>query len=132
MYSLCFNDVSHLVLHRPAKELPPPELQTTVLPNGLRICSIDHYSQGCSIGCFIDTGTKYEEVHGICSHLEKMAFGSTELRGSGEMAEALDLIGANTGAHLNREQVRTARVWCRSVCAEHLIEQRSVCCVPFV
>lgn len=93
---------------RLAHDLPAPLVETTTLPNGVRVSSIDNYGQGCQIGAFIDTGTAYEDenARGVCSHLARLAFNSTTAnRTPAELLAELDDIGAAHFATTDRNQV---------------------------
>ena len=95
---------------RPAKDLPAPHVETTTLANGVRVTSIDNYGQGACLSAFIDTGAKYETVRGVCSHIEKLAFASTETRSQSKLTQELEELGASCFAQINREQVRNCVV----------------------
>eukprot|EP00750_Incisomonas_marina_P001387 INCI11158.1.p1 GENE.INCI11158.1~~INCI11158.1.p1 ORF type:complete len:526 (-),score=103.25 INCI11158.1:648-2225(-) len=89
---------------KPAKDLPAPHVETTTLANGVRVTSIDNYGQGACLSAFIDTGAKYETVRGVCSHIEKLAFASTETRSQSKLTQELEELGASCFAQINREQ----------------------------
>jgi hypothetical protein len=52
---------------KPGRDLQKPHPMTTVLPNGLRVLSIDNYGQSSSVGVFINGGSRFER--GTCAYL---------------------------------------------------------------
>ena len=80
-------------------------METTTLPNGIRVSSTDTYGQACCINVFLDTGSKYETVRGVASHLEKLAGASTLNRSQSQLVADLDDAGAAFYPMTTREQV---------------------------
>ncbi|XP_066589523.1 mitochondrial-processing peptidase subunit alpha [Prorops nasuta] len=56
------------------------ETQITVLSNGLKVASENHFGQFCTVGVLIDSGPRYEVAYpsGVSHFLEKLAFNSTK------------------------------------------------------
>lgn len=80
-------------------------VQTTKLPNGLRVVSVDSNSPIASVGAFIDAGSRYEspEMSGVSHFLEYFAFGSTTSRSDFRMTRDMQKMGANVVCSTSRE-----------------------------
>jgi predicted Zn-dependent peptidase len=81
-------------------------IQTTTLPNGLRIVTdfIPHV-ESVNIGVWIKAGTRYEEknYNGVAHFLEHMAFKGTERRTAHQIAEEVERVGGYLNAYTSRE-----------------------------
>ncbi|GFR27749.1 mitochondrial-processing peptidase subunit beta [Trichonephila clavata] len=105
MYRNLFKFCKHV--HRTAsyktqvsqKVLNFPETKISQLPNGLRIATEDSGIPTCTVGLWIDAGSRYETEsnNGVAHFLEHMAFKGTSNRSQ----TALELEVENMGAHLN-------------------------------
>ncbi|XP_015929632.2 mitochondrial-processing peptidase subunit beta [Parasteatoda tepidariorum] len=82
-----------------SKVLNLPETKVTRLPNGLRVATEDSGMPTCTVGLWIDAGSRYENEHnnGVAHFLEHMAFKGTSTR----TQTGLELEVENMGAHLN-------------------------------
>ena len=69
---------------RSGRSHPPPRVQVTTLPSGLRIATQENYGQIATLALFVDAGSMYESEAdgeiGACHFLETCAFQSTERR----------------------------------------------------
>merc|ERR1711971_936650 len=76
-----------------------PETKTTTLPNGIRVATEDSGIPTCTVGLWIDAGSRLENENnnGVAHFLEHMAFKGTEKRSQTD----LELQIENMGAHLN-------------------------------
>ncbi|KAG7215841.1 hypothetical protein INR49_021813, partial [Caranx melampygus] len=76
-----------------------PETKVTTLENGLRVASEDSGLSTCTVGLWIDAGSRYENErnNGTAHFLEHMAFKGTRKRSQLD----LELEIENMGAHLN-------------------------------
>ncbi|XP_054724626.1 mitochondrial-processing peptidase subunit beta-like [Uloborus diversus] len=83
----------------PQKVLNVPETKVSQLSNGLRIATEDSGIPTCTVGLWIDAGSRHETEcnNGVAHFLEHMAFKGTAKRSQ----TALELEVENMGAHLN-------------------------------
>ncbi|GIZ01612.1 mitochondrial-processing peptidase subunit beta [Caerostris extrusa] len=90
--------VSHNI-QVPERVLNIPETKISQLSNGLRIASEDSGIPTCTVGLWIDAGSRYETEsnNGVAHFLEHMAFKGTATRNQ----TSLELEVENMGAHLN-------------------------------
>ncbi|KAG8182104.1 hypothetical protein JTE90_018375 [Oedothorax gibbosus] len=81
------------------KVLNVPETKVSRLPNGLQIATEDSGIPTCTVGLWIDAGSRYENEmnNGVAHFLEHMAFKGTSTR----TQTGLELEVENMGAHLN-------------------------------
>lgn len=86
-----------------------PETKVSVLSNGLRVASEDSGGSTCTVGLWIDSGSRYEDEsnNGVAHYLEHMAFKGTKKR----TQVALELEVENMGAHLNAYTSREQTVY---------------------
>lgn len=81
-------------------------IQSTVLPNGLRVVSDFIPSvETASLGVWLDVGTRNEtkDINGIAHMLEHMAFKGTERRTALQIAEEIEAVGGYLNAYTGRE-----------------------------
>ncbi|CAH2053543.1 unnamed protein product [Thlaspi arvense] len=85
----------------------PSKLQTTTLPNGLKIATEMSPNPAASIGLYVDCGSIYEtpSSRGATHLLERMAFKSTLNRSHLRLVREIEAIGGNTSASASREQM---------------------------
>jgi len=88
-----------------ADSADPTPLETTTLPNGLRVASMDVKAPFASVGVFIDAGSRYENAHnnGISHFLEHMAFNSTESRSDFKLVRDMLSDGSSVACAAHRE-----------------------------
>lgn len=86
-----------------------PETRVTTLSNGLRVATEDYGLPTCTVGIWIDAGSRYEteKTNGTAHFLEHMAFKGTKKRSQ----TALELEVENMGAHLNAYTSREQTVY---------------------
>jgi predicted Zn-dependent peptidase len=81
-------------------------IQTTTLPNGLRVVtdSIPHV-ETITCGVWVDVGARHEpaEINGISHVLEHMAFKGTARRSALQIAEEIEAVGGYLNAYTSRE-----------------------------
>ena len=96
-----------------------PEVQKTVLSNGLRVITerMPHV-RSVSIGFWVDAGSRHEtdSESGITHFIEHMVFKGTSTRSSEEIACSIDAIGGHLDAFTTKESV----VFTAKVLDEHL------------
>ena len=81
-------------------------IQSTTLPNGLRVVSDFIPSvETASLGVWLDVGTRNEtkDRNGIAHMLEHMAFKGTERRTALQIAEEIEAVGGYLNAYTGRE-----------------------------
>ena len=83
-----------------------PETQTTTLQNGLRVCSEDSGIPTCTVGLWMDVGSRYENDrnNGVAHFLEHMAFKGTASRNQHQLELEIENMGAHLNAYTSREQ----------------------------
>jgi predicted Zn-dependent peptidase len=84
------------------------QIETTRLPNGLRVVSekMPHL-RSVSVGMWIGTGARWEspQENGISHFIEHMLFKGTEKRSAEEIARVVDSTGGNLDAYTAKELV---------------------------
>jgi len=83
-----------------------PETRVTKLANGLRVASEDSGLSTCTVGLWIDAGSRYEtsENNGTAHFLEHMAFKGTSNRSQLDLELEVENMGAHLNAYTSREQ----------------------------
>src|SRR5581483_407295 len=87
---------------------PERDIETTVLPNGLRVITerMPHV-RSVSVGFWIDAGSRSEtpEQNGLSHFIEHMLFKGTKNRTAEDIAKSVDSIGGNLDAFTSKELV---------------------------
>ncbi|KAK5896177.1 hypothetical protein CgunFtcFv8_009807 [Champsocephalus gunnari] len=83
-----------------------PETKVTTLENGLRVSSEDAGLTTCTVGLWIDAGSRYENArnNGTAHFLEHMAFKGTRKRSQLDLELEIENMGAHLNAYTSREQ----------------------------
>nr|XP_002156628.1 mitochondrial-processing peptidase subunit beta [Hydra vulgaris] len=83
-----------------------PETVTSSLSNGLRIASEDSGIDTCTVGLWIDAGSRFETEanNGVAHFLEHMAFKGTKNRTQLQLELEVENMGAHLNAYTSREQ----------------------------
>ncbi|RXM32307.1 Mitochondrial-processing peptidase subunit beta [Acipenser ruthenus] len=83
-----------------------PETKVTPLENGLRVASEDSGLTTCTVGLWIDAGSRYENEknNGTAHFLEHMAFKGTKKRSQLDLELEIENMGAHLNAYTSREQ----------------------------
>ncbi|XP_054911626.1 mitochondrial-processing peptidase subunit beta [Poeciliopsis prolifica] len=83
-----------------------PETKVTSLENGLRVASEDSGLTTCTVGLWIDAGSRYENErnNGTAHFLEHMAFKGTRKRSQLDLELEIENMGAHLNAYTSREQ----------------------------
>jgi len=83
-----------------------PETKVTELENGMRVASEDSGLETCTVGVWIDAGSRYEkpETNGVAHFLEHMAFKGTTKRSQTQLELEIENMGAHVNAYTSREQ----------------------------
>ncbi|GLD48064.1 26S protease regulatory subunit 7 [Lates japonicus] len=83
-----------------------PETKVTTLENGLRVASEDAGLTTCTVGLWIDAGSRYENErnNGTAHFLEHMAFKGTRKRSQLDLELEIENMGAHLNAYTSREQ----------------------------
>jgi len=86
--------------------LSSPETRVTKLDNGLRVASEDNGLSTCTVGLWIDAGSRYEtnENNGTAHFLEHMAFKGTSNRSQLDLELEVENMGGHLNAYTSREQ----------------------------
>ncbi|XP_078340275.1 mitochondrial-processing peptidase subunit beta-like [Crassostrea virginica] len=86
-----------------------PETVVSTLPSGMRVATESIGTQTCTVGLWIDVGSRYEtgKNNGVAHFLEHMFFKGTEKRSR----QQLELEVENMGAHLNAYTSRETTVF---------------------
>uniref|UniRef100_H2ZL90 Mitochondrial-processing peptidase subunit beta n=1 Tax=Ciona savignyi TaxID=51511 RepID=H2ZL90_CIOSA len=89
-----------------AVKVNTPETRVTQLANGLRVASEDSGISTCTVGLWIDAGSRYEtnENNGTAHFLEHMAFKGTANRSQLDLELEVENMGAHLNAYTSREQ----------------------------
>ncbi|HEY3835808.1 MAG TPA: pitrilysin family protein [Bryobacteraceae bacterium] len=91
-----------------ATEISERDIETTILPNGLRVITerMPHV-RSVSVGFWIDSGSRCEtnEQNGISHFIEHMLFKGTKTRSAEDIAKSVDSIGGNLDAFTSKELV---------------------------
>ena len=83
-----------------------PETKVSVLQNGIRVATEDSGIPTCTVGFWIDAGSRYEtsETNGVAHFLEHMAFKGTTHRTQTDLELEIENMGAHLNAYTSREQ----------------------------
>ncbi|XP_063049154.1 mitochondrial-processing peptidase subunit beta [Engraulis encrasicolus] len=83
-----------------------PETKVTALENGLRVASENSGLPTCTVGLWIDAGSRYENArnNGTAHFLEHMAFKGTRKRSQLDLELEIENMGAHLNAYTSREQ----------------------------
>ncbi|KAJ3612146.1 hypothetical protein NHX12_020423 [Muraenolepis orangiensis] len=83
-----------------------PQTRVTTLENGLRVASEDSGLSTCTVGLWIDAGSRYENErnNGTAHFLEHMAFKGTRKRSQLDLELEIENMGAHLNAYTSREQ----------------------------
>ncbi|MGH0127861.1 UNVERIFIED_CONTAM: hypothetical protein FKN15_032530 [Acipenser sinensis] len=83
-----------------------PETKVTPLENGLRVASEDSGLSTCTVGLWIDAGSRYENEknNGTAHFLEHMAFKGTKKRSQLDLELEIENMGAHLNAYTSWEQ----------------------------
>ncbi|XP_032076919.1 mitochondrial-processing peptidase subunit beta [Thamnophis elegans] len=83
-----------------------PETKVSTLDNGLRVASEDSGLTTCTVGLWIDAGSRYENEknNGTAHFLEHMAFKGTKKRSQLDLELEIENMGAHLNAYTSREQ----------------------------
>ncbi len=87
---------------------PERDIETTVLPNGLRVITERMvHVRSVSVGFWIDSGSRCEtpEQNGLSHFIEHMLFKGTKNRSAEDIARSVDSIGGNLDAFTSKELV---------------------------
>uniref|UniRef100_A0A673CLD4 Mitochondrial-processing peptidase subunit beta n=1 Tax=Sphaeramia orbicularis TaxID=375764 RepID=A0A673CLD4_9TELE len=95
-----------LIIFAPQVALNVPETKVTALENGLRVASEDSGLPTCTVGLWIDAGSRYENQrnNGTAHFLEHMAFKGTRKRSQLDLELEIENMGAHLNAYTSREQ----------------------------
>lgn len=82
-----------------------PETEVSVLDNGLRVASEQSSHSTCTVGVWIDVGSRYEteKNNGAGYFLEHLAFKGTRNRPGNALEKEVESIGAHLNAYTTRE-----------------------------
>uniref|UniRef100_A0A7N5JB50 Cytochrome b-c1 complex subunit 1, mitochondrial n=1 Tax=Ailuropoda melanoleuca TaxID=9646 RepID=A0A7N5JB50_AILME len=82
-----------------------PETQVSVLDNGLRVASEQSSQPTCTVGVWIDVGSRYEteKNNGAGYFLEHLAFKGTKNRPGNALEKEVESMGAHLNAYSTRE-----------------------------
>merc|ERR1712013_5063 len=77
----------------------------TTLPNGFRVASEDSGGETCTVGVYIDAGSRFEneQNNGVAHFLEHMAFKGSAQRTQRQMEIQVENMGAHLNAYTSRE-----------------------------
>lgn len=83
-----------------------PETHVSTLPSGLRVTSEDSGIETCTVGVWIDAGSRFENEknNGVAHFLEHMAFKGTKHRTQQQLELEVENMGAHLNAYTSREQ----------------------------
>jgi mitochondrial-processing peptidase subunit beta len=83
-----------------------PETRVTTLSNGLRVATEDYGLPTCTVGIWIDAGSRFEteRTNGTAHFLEHMAFKGTKRRTQTDLELEVENMGAHLNAYTSREQ----------------------------
>jgi len=87
------------------KDVEKAETKMTTLSNGVRVISEDTYGLTSSVGCFVQTGSMYENTNtlGCTIGLEQAAFRGTSSRTAFRTVREMESIGAGAMYQGNRD-----------------------------
>ncbi|XP_014784742.1 mitochondrial-processing peptidase subunit beta [Octopus bimaculoides] len=83
-----------------------PETQVTTLANGIRVATEDSGIPTCTVGLWIDAGSRFENDsnNGVAHFLEHMIFKGTSKRSQTSLELEVENMGAHLNAYTSREQ----------------------------
>ncbi|XP_050413622.1 mitochondrial-processing peptidase subunit beta [Patella vulgata] len=83
-----------------------PETKVSVLDNGVKIATEDSGIPTCTVGLWIDAGSRWENEknNGVAHFLEHMAFKGTQRRSQTDLELEVENMGAHLNAYTSREQ----------------------------
>lgn len=83
-----------------------PETRVTTLANGLRVATEDSGIPTCTVGLWIDAGSRFEtdKNNGVAHFLEHMIFKGTKKRSQTQLELEVENMGAHLNAYTSREQ----------------------------
>ncbi|XP_065909132.1 mitochondrial-processing peptidase subunit beta-like [Dysidea avara] len=83
-----------------------PETKVSQLKNGLAVASEDSGIGTCTVGLWIDSGSRFEtlETNGVAHFLEHMAFKGTNRRSQTQLELEIENMGGHLNAYTSREQ----------------------------
>ncbi|XP_071123622.1 mitochondrial-processing peptidase subunit beta-like [Mytilus edulis] len=83
-----------------------PETRVTTLDNGVRVATEDSGIPTCTVGLWIDAGSRFENAknNGTAHFLEHMAFKGTQKRSQTDLELEVENMGAHLNAYTSREQ----------------------------
>ncbi|KAL7672865.1 hypothetical protein ACOME3_007744 [Neoechinorhynchus agilis] len=83
-----------------------PETRVTKLSNGITVASEEYHLSTCTVGVWIDAGSRYEtdKTNGTAHFLEHMAFKGTKSQNQQDLELCVENIGAQLNAYTSREQ----------------------------
>ena len=83
-----------------------PETRVTAIKNGLRVASEDYGLPTCTVGVWINAGSRFETAqnNGTAHFLEHMAFKGTNKRKQQDLENEIEGLGAHLNAYTSREQ----------------------------
>uniref|UniRef100_A0A4D5RA49 Mitochondrial-processing peptidase subunit beta n=1 Tax=Scolopendra viridis TaxID=118503 RepID=A0A4D5RA49_SCOVI len=83
-----------------------PETKISTLQNGMRVATEDSGIPTCTVGLWIDAGSRYEtdKTNGVAHFLEHMAFKGTSKRSQTDLELEVENMGAHLNAYTSREQ----------------------------
>ncbi|RWS28561.1 mitochondrial-processing peptidase subunit beta-like protein, partial [Leptotrombidium deliense] len=83
-----------------------PETRVTTINNGIRVATEDSGLKTCTVGVWIDAGSRYENEknNGVAHFLEHMAFKGTSKRSQTDLELEIENMGAHLNAYTSREQ----------------------------
>ncbi|XP_075589241.1 ubiquinol-cytochrome c reductase core protein 1 [Dermatophagoides farinae] len=92
--------------HHQPEILNVPETKVSTISNGIRVVTEDSGIPTCTIGLWIDAGSRYEtlENNGVAHFLEHMAFKGTQKRTQMQLELEIENLGAHLNAYTSREQ----------------------------
>lgn len=84
-----------------------PDTQQSSMSNGLRVASKDTGGEVCTVGLWIDAGSRCETPanNGVSHFVEHMIFKGTQNRTQAQLEAQIEGLGAQFGAHTSREQI---------------------------
>jgi len=83
-----------------------PDTVTSALSSGLRVASEDSGIDTCTVGIWIDAGSRFENTknNGVAHFLEHMAFKGTKNRSQLQLELEIENMGGHLNAYTSREQ----------------------------
>jgi len=83
-----------------------PQTRVTTLSNGLRVATEDYGLPTCTVGIWIDTGSRFEteKTNGTAHFLEHMAFKGTKRSTQTDLELEVENMGGHLNAYTSREQ----------------------------